>query len=310
MNDLYLARDRSRIAFHRGQWCPYSQNRVLARAEDQAVCRAPPHRGKFAAPSPELRCGLKIRREGAVSSSCRYWTTGYPPLGLAIYVGDEMKHMMVSSGWDPSATPGHRNGCFPNSASFIVGTDGIVHVRSLPGTTACVWRSRTCSPRCGLRSSSGSDCVRSLVNYESSCSSYRSQELKGALPRAPDQGRGSCHWTWCRTGLLDLRDRTGRSGSCGRRLAWRVNNVGARAPSFSGVMEQAEAPIARPRVTPTVGVARDRDGDRDPHACVRPRAPSGRRQSIRRYIERHTGPLGAAVRGSCTRARRSPGTGG
>jgi len=50
-------------------------------------------------------------------------------LGLAIAVGDEMKHMMVSSGWDPSVTQGSDNWMLPIPATFIVGTDRIVHAR-------------------------------------------------------------------------------------------------------------------------------------------------------------------------------------
>ncbi len=50
-------------------------------------------------------------------------------LGLAICVGDEMKHMMISSGWDPSVSQGTDNWMLPIPATFIVGTDGIVYAR-------------------------------------------------------------------------------------------------------------------------------------------------------------------------------------
>jgi hypothetical protein len=48
--------------------------------------------------------------------------------GLAIYVGDELKDMMVRSGWDPSVSHGTElDAAIP--ASFVIGTDGIVQVR-------------------------------------------------------------------------------------------------------------------------------------------------------------------------------------
>jgi peroxiredoxin len=50
-------------------------------------------------------------------------------LGLAIYVGDELKDLMVSSGWDPSVSQGTDNWLLPIPATFIIGTDGVVHAR-------------------------------------------------------------------------------------------------------------------------------------------------------------------------------------
>ena len=50
-------------------------------------------------------------------------------LGLAFSIDDEMKHIMVSSGWDPSMSQGTDDWTLPIPATFIVGTDGIVHAR-------------------------------------------------------------------------------------------------------------------------------------------------------------------------------------
>src|SRR3546814_11570570 len=59
-------------------------------------------------------------------------------LGLAFFVGDEMKHMMVNSGWDPSVSQGTDNWTLPIPATFIVGTEGIVHARSVEiGRASC-----------------------------------------------------------------------------------------------------------------------------------------------------------------------------
>jgi peroxiredoxin len=50
-------------------------------------------------------------------------------LGLAIWVGEEMKRLMVKSGCDPSVTQGTDNWMLPIPATFIVSTDGIIRAR-------------------------------------------------------------------------------------------------------------------------------------------------------------------------------------
>jgi peroxiredoxin len=50
-------------------------------------------------------------------------------LGLAIWVGEEMKRLMVKSGCDPSVTQGTDNWMLPIPATFIVGTDRIIRGR-------------------------------------------------------------------------------------------------------------------------------------------------------------------------------------
>jgi hypothetical protein len=63
----------------------------------------------------------------------RLYRAGYAmTVGLAFYVGDELKHMMISSGWDPSVSQGTDNWMLPIPATFIVGTDGIVRAPCLP----------------------------------------------------------------------------------------------------------------------------------------------------------------------------------
>jgi peroxiredoxin len=118
------------LAFNRGYWCPYCRINVdaLARAEEEVA----PERRHIAAIVPDrqkfamwLKSDAKARFPVLTDMDNGYAMT----LGLAIYVGDELKHMMISSGWDPSVSQGTDNWMLPIPATFIVGTDGIVGAR-------------------------------------------------------------------------------------------------------------------------------------------------------------------------------------
>jgi peroxiredoxin len=129
LNDL-LGEGPVAIAFNRGQWCPYCRINVdaLARAEQEVatehrhIAAIVPDRQKFAM---WLKSDAKAPFPVLTDMDNGYAMT----LGLAFSVGDEMKHMMVSAGWDPSVSQGTDNWTLPIPATFIVGTDGIVHER-------------------------------------------------------------------------------------------------------------------------------------------------------------------------------------
>jgi peroxiredoxin len=118
------------IAFHRGYWCPYCRINInaLARAEEQIaaerrhIAAVVPDRQKFTA---WLKSDAKAPFPILTDMDSGYAMS----LDLAICVGDEMKQMMVSSGWDPSVSQGTDNWMLPIPATFIVGTDGIVTAR-------------------------------------------------------------------------------------------------------------------------------------------------------------------------------------
>ena len=118
------------IAFNRGHWCPYCRINIdaLARAEKEVAAE---HRHIAAIVPDRQRFAMWLKSDcKAPFPVLTDMDNGYAmTLGLAIWVGDKLKHMMVSSGWDPSVSQGTDNWMLPIPATFIVGTDGIVRAR-------------------------------------------------------------------------------------------------------------------------------------------------------------------------------------
>ena len=126
----FLSRGPVALAFNRGHWCPYCRINIsaLARAEEEVaaehrhIAAIVPDRQKFAM---WLKSDAKAPFRVLTDMDNGYAMT----LGLAIYVGDELRHMMVTSGWDPSVSQGADNWMLPIPSTFIIGTDGIVRAR-------------------------------------------------------------------------------------------------------------------------------------------------------------------------------------
>ncbi|MCI0429935.1 MAG: AhpC/TSA family protein [Rhodospirillales bacterium] len=118
------------IAFHRGYWCPYCRINInaLARAEQEI---APEHRHIAAITPDRQRFAAWLRTDAkAPFPILTDMDNGYSmSLGLAFWVGEEMKHMMTSSGWDPSVSQGSDDWMLPIPATFIVGTDKVIRAR-------------------------------------------------------------------------------------------------------------------------------------------------------------------------------------
>ena len=128
--DELLAKGPVAIAFHFGHWCPYCRINInaLARAADEIANE----RRQIVAIVPDRRkytAWLKADSD-APFSFLTDMDSGYAmSLGLAIWVGDEMKAMMARSGWDPAVSQGTENWVLPMPATFILGTDGIIAAR-------------------------------------------------------------------------------------------------------------------------------------------------------------------------------------
>lgn len=118
------------IAFHRGYWCPYCRINInaLARAEEEIgkehrhIAAVVPDRQKY---TTWLKSDAKAPFPILTDVDSGYALS----LDLAIWVGDEMKQLMESSGWDPAVSQGTDNWMLPIPATFIVDTQGIVTAR-------------------------------------------------------------------------------------------------------------------------------------------------------------------------------------
>ncbi len=118
------------IAFHRGYWCPYCRINIhaLARAEEQVgmehrhIAAIVPDRQKYAT---WLKSDAQVPFPILADIDNGYAMS----LGLAIWVGDQMKDMMTSSGWDPAVSQGTDNWVLPIPATFVVDSDGIITSR-------------------------------------------------------------------------------------------------------------------------------------------------------------------------------------
>jgi peroxiredoxin len=118
------------IVFQRGHWCPYCR---LTNAALAAFERARPGDGaRIAVITPDRKAyTLLMKREtGAGYPILTDIDNGYAlSLGLAIWVGDEMRAQMQSIGRDLGSSQGNDSWLLPIPAVFVVGRDGRVMAR-------------------------------------------------------------------------------------------------------------------------------------------------------------------------------------
>jgi peroxiredoxin len=118
------------LAFHRGHWCPYCRINTNALVEAQSKAQA--EGGQIAAILPERR-QFAIELKSEFKAPFRIlldMDNGYAmSLNLAIWVGEEMKKLMSSAGWDLPHYQGNNAWMLPIPATFVVGRDGRVAAR-------------------------------------------------------------------------------------------------------------------------------------------------------------------------------------
>ena len=128
--DDCLANGPVAIAFHRGHWCPYCHINLRALAHVQA--RAIKRGGQIVAITPELQHYTRLHKASADAAFpiLSDVANGYAlSLGLAIWVGDEVKAVMEDFGRDLGAYQGTGSWFLPIPATFVVSQDGIIRAR-------------------------------------------------------------------------------------------------------------------------------------------------------------------------------------
>lgn len=128
--DQILEKGPVAISFHRGYWCPYC--RINANALEEAQREVAAHGGQIVAVTPDTQkysSGLK-QEAGATFPILTDVDNGYATsLDLAIWVGEEMRQLMVASGFDPGVSQGSENWMLPIPATFVVARDGVIKAR-------------------------------------------------------------------------------------------------------------------------------------------------------------------------------------
>ena len=118
------------VAFLRGHWCPYCKTTATALGEiaDAAAAKG----ARIVAVTPESR---KYSQQLAADSGDRFPVltdvdNGYAlALNLAIWVDDDMAHLIAGAGWDVPAYQTAKSWVLPIPATFVLDKDGRVTAR-------------------------------------------------------------------------------------------------------------------------------------------------------------------------------------
>jgi peroxiredoxin len=118
------------VTFARGHWCPYCRIAVSALAEiaDEAKAAG----GQIVAIVPDRQeYSAKLKAEAhAPFPILTDIDNGYAlSLGLAFWVGDEMRRHMLAREVNPAISQGNESWFVPVPATFVVGKDGMVVAR-------------------------------------------------------------------------------------------------------------------------------------------------------------------------------------
>jgi peroxiredoxin len=125
--DEMLAEGELVVSLNRGHWCPFCRIELTAlgamaedaRALGANVVSIVPERSAFAR---RILCdtGASVRVFSDIDN-------GYVlSLGLAMWVGEDVRALMLARGWDLAEFQGNQAWLLPIPATFVVGHDGLV----------------------------------------------------------------------------------------------------------------------------------------------------------------------------------------
>ena len=120
------------VTFHRGHWCPYCRISIntLARAQSRMdalgarMVAIVPEKAPFAA---EMKFDSNVRFPILSDMDNGYAMS----LNLAVWIGGEMRELMVGLGRDLPRYQGNDSWMLPIPATFVVGRDGRIKARFL-----------------------------------------------------------------------------------------------------------------------------------------------------------------------------------
>ena len=118
------------VTFHRGHWCPYCRININALA--QAHRNVSQKGGQIVAIMPDRQqFSSELKTKGELPFPILTdMDNGYAlSLNLAIWIGDEMRKMMMDRRQDVSAYQGNEGWMLPIPATFVVGQDGRIKAR-------------------------------------------------------------------------------------------------------------------------------------------------------------------------------------
>lgn len=120
------------VVFHRGPWCAYCRTHALALG--QASHRVKALGGRVIAIAPNRQSSnLELRELGgnAVPILSDIDNAYAIELGLAFWVGDEMRAMKLAHGYDLATHHGNDDWLLPIPATFVLDAQGVIAARHI-----------------------------------------------------------------------------------------------------------------------------------------------------------------------------------
>ena len=118
------------LTFHRGHWCPYC--RISANALSEAHREIVKEGAHIVAVIPDRQpfaTEFKVRTKAGIPILIDMDNSYALSLGLAFWVGEEMKRLMLKESYDLAQFHGNDAWFLPIPATFVIGRDGIVKTR-------------------------------------------------------------------------------------------------------------------------------------------------------------------------------------